>query len=247
MKKLVLIGPISILFLWFILTEFKIANPLYLSTPWQTFTRLFELITSKEIFPDIGKTVGRWFWGYSLGCVLGIPIGILMGISQKIYSSLEFVIDFSRSLPVTAVFPLFLLVFGIGDSSKIAMTFTATVFIVIINSAYGVIQTKKTRIKAAKTFGASKWQIFRHVVFFEALPHTAVGMRTAISLSLIVVIVSEMFIGTRFGLGQRVYDAYTRNSIDELYAVVLLLGLIGYLSNKVFVLVERKVIPWTGK
>lgn len=247
MKKLFLVGPVFILLLWIVLTTFKIANPLFLPTPWATFSRLFELISSQEIFPDIGRTASRWFWGYTLGCLVGIPIGILMGLSKKIYNSLEFAIDFFRSLPVTAVFPLFLLVFGIGDKSKVAMTFTAVVFIVILNSAYGVIQTKKTRIRAAKTFGASNWKIFRYVVFFEALPHTVVGMRASLSLALVVVVVSEMFIGTQFGLGQRIYDAYTRNSIDALYAVILLLGLIGYLSNRLFVLIERKVVFWAGK
>ena len=127
------------------------------------------------------------------------------------------------------------------------MTFTATVFVIIINSAYGVIQTSKQRIKVAKIYGANKLQIFSQIILFEALPHAVVGMRTSISLALIVVIVSEMFIGTKYGLGQRVYDAYTRNSIAELYSVILLIGIIGYLINKLFVYFEQKLIFWAGK
>ncbi len=247
MRKFLVIGPLLILLLWWGLTKFGIANSFLLPSPEDTFTRLVELFTSGEVFEDINLTFYRWAIGYLLGCIVGIPVGILMGYSEKFYKSFEFLIEFFRSLPVTAMFPLFLLMFGIGDNSKIAMTFTATVFIVIINSAYGVIQTKRTRIKAAKTFGATNFQIFKNVVFFESLPHTLIGMRTTLSLSLIVVIVSEMFIGTEYGLGQRIYDAYTRNSVDELYAVIVLLGIIGYLSNKLFVFMETKVAFWTGK
>lgn len=247
MKKLLFIGPLALLILWWILTKFGFANSFLLPSPEDTFSRLFELFSSGEVFNDINLTFYRWSIGYLLGCIVGIPLGILMGYSEKVYKSSEFLIEFFRSLPVTAMFPLFLLMFGIGDSSKIAMTFTATVFIIIINSAYGVTQTKKTRIKAAKTFGATNFQIFTNVVFYESLPHTLIGMRTTLSLSLIVVIVSEMFIGTQYGLGQRIYDAYTRNSVDELYAVIVLLGIIGYFSNKLFMYIETKIAFWTGK
>lgn len=127
------------------------------------------------------------------------------------------------------------------------MVFAACVFVVILNSAYGIIHAKKGRIRAARTFGASRWQIFIWVSFFEALPQTMVGMRTALSLSLIVVVVSEMFIGTKFGLGQRIFDAYTKNSIEELYAVILFVGIIGYLFNKIFFAIEGRIVFWAGK
>ena len=92
------------------------------------------------------------------------------------------------------MFPLFLLLFGMGNAGKVAMVFTAAVFVILLNSAYGVSHSSPARARMAQTFGASGWQIFRHITLFEALPHTLVGMRTALSLSLIVVIVSEMFI-----------------------------------------------------
>jgi len=160
---------------------------------------------------------------------------------------MEFPVDFFRSLPVTALFPLFLLTFGIGDRSKIAMACAATVFVVLLNSAYGVLHATDARTKMARAFGASSLQVFLRIVCPEALPQVFVGMRTALSLSLIVVVVSEMFIGTRYGLGQRLFDAYAKNTVVDLYAVVLFLGLLGLASNTLFVFLERRLVFWAGK
>lgn len=240
-------GPGVVLVLWFLVTELGLAAPLLLPRPQDTFGRLGQLLWTRDLFPDINASVWRWSTGYAVGCLIGVPVGLILGASPVIYRASFSLIDFFRSLPVTALFPLFLLVFGIGDNSKIAMAFAATVFVVVLNSAYGVVQAQKTRIRAAKVFGASPWQVFKWVTFFEALPQTLVGMRTALSLALIAVIVSEMFIGTREGLGQRVYDAYTTNLTVDLYAVLLFCGFLGYLVNRVFAEVEKRVVFWTGK
>jgi NitT/TauT family transport system permease protein len=242
-----LIAPLLLLLLWMLVSGLGVASPLLVPSPGAAFGRLYDLLASGGIFPDIGASLKRWAAGYAIGCAVGVPVGLLIGSAPRVYRSTYPLLDFLRSLPVTALFPLFLLMFGIGDSSKMAMAFAATVFVVILNSAYGVLQAKPTRIRAAKVFGASRGQIFRWVTFYEALPQTMVGMRTALSLALIVVIVSEMFIGTEFGLGQRVFDAYTVNLIDDLYAVLLLTGFLGYLMNRAFVAVERRVVFWTGQ
>jgi NitT/TauT family transport system permease protein len=216
-------------------------------SPGKAFARLGELVWSGDIFPDFNASLWRWTTGYAIGCLMGVPLGLVLGTSSVIYRASFSLIDFFRSLPVTALFPLFLLLFGIGDNSKIAMAFAATVFVVILNTAYGVVQAQKTRIRAARVFGASSWQVFKWVTFFEALPATLVGMRTSLSLALIAVIVSEMFIGTQKGLGQRVFDAYTVNLTVDLYAVLLFCGFLGYIVNRLFVQLEKRIVFWTGK
>jgi len=240
-------GPVVVLLLWFLATKLRLAPPLLMPSPWDAFARLWELLQTGSLFPDIRASMWRWSSGYASGCLIGVPVGLILGASPMIYRGSFSLIDFFRSLPVTALFPLFLLVFGIGDNAKVAMAFAATVFIVILNSAYGVVQAQKTRIRAAKVFGATPWQVFKWVTFFEALPLTLVGMRTALSLALIAVIVSEMFIGTQKGLGQRVYDAYTTNLTVDLYAVLIFCGLLGYLMNRAFAFLEKRIVFWTGK
>ena len=241
------VAPVLLLALWFAVSELGLAPALLVPSPGAAFGSLYTLLITGDLLPDIGASLWRWAAGYALGCAIGMPIGLLIGSSPAVYRSSFPLLDFLRSLPVTALFPLFLLLFGIGDSSKIAMAFAATVFVVILNSAYGVLQAKQSRIRAAKVFGASRQQIFRWVIFFEALPQTLVGMRTALSLALIVVIVSEMFIGTQVGLGQRIFDAYTVNLTEELYAVLLLTGFLGYIMNRLFVSAERRIVFWAGQ
>ena len=242
-----LLGPLLLLASWFLASSLGLVAPLLLPAPQVVLKTLASLLRSGSLFRDIGASLWRWGMGYATGCLVGVPLGLLVGSSLRLYRSPLPLLDFFRSLPVTALFPLFLLLFGIGEEAKIAMAFASTVFVVALNSAYGVLQAQRARIKAARVFGASRWQIFRWVIFFEALPQTLVGMRTTLSLSLIVVIVSEMFIGTKWGLGQRIYDAYTVNLTEELYAVLLVTGLLGYLSNRLFMAIETRLVFWTGK
>ena len=239
--------PLLCLALWYLVTSLKLVPPLLVPSPTATFRRLVGLFLHEHLTSDIGATAWRWGCGYILGCLIGVPFGLFIGNSRKVYAASYPTLDFFRSLPVTALFPLFLLLFGIGDSAKIAMAFSAALFVVILNCAYGALQAKETRLRAARVFGASEGQVFRWVVFFEALPQTLSGMRTSLSLCLVVVIVSEMFIGTQLGLGQRVFDAYTVNDTEKLYAVLVLIGLLGYLINRGFVWAQTRIVFWTGK
>jgi len=112
---------------------------------------------------------------------------------------------------------------------------------------YGVHLGKELRIKAAKTMKVKGFTLFQKIVFPEALPQIFSGMRIAISLSLIIVVVTEMFIGTNFGLGRRIIDAQLVYRISEMYAVIIIAGILGYLINKGFIFGEKKIVHWRGK
>lgn len=242
-----LISPVVILLVWFIFSSLKLVSPLFLPTPQAVFLEIISLFSSGVIIPDIFYTLYRAFLGFFVACLIGIPIGLLMGYSDRIYSSLEFVIEFFRSIPATALFPLFLLLFGIGDQSKIALTAWTAGLVLIINSMYGVHLGKELRIKAAKTMRMKGFMLFQKVIFPEALPQIFSGMRIAISLSLVIVVVTEMFIGTNFGLGHRIIDAQLVYRISEMYATIFIAGVLGFLINKGFIYTEKRVVHWKGK
>jgi len=241
------IVPLIIIMIWAILSNLKIISPLFLSTPQAVFLEIIRLFSSGEIINDILFTLYRTFIGFLIACIIGIPIGLLMGYYDKIYHSLEFIVEFFRSIPATALFPLFILSFGIGDSSKIALTAWAAGLILIINSMYGVHLGKELRIKSAKTMKISGFNLFKKIIFPEALPQIFSGMRIAISLSLVIVIVTEMFIGTNFGLGHRIINAQLVYRTSQMYATILITGILGFIINKSFILVEKKVVHWRGK
>jgi len=239
--------PVAIFVIWFLVSNLELISPLFLPSPQAVFLKIIQLFTTTEILLDIASTLYRAFLGFIIACLIGIPLGLLMGYSNKIYLSFEFVVEFFRSIPATALFPLFLLFFGIGSQSKIAITAWAAGLVLIINSMYGVHLGKELRIKAAKTMKVKGFTLFQKIVFPEALPQIFSGMRIAISLSLIIVVVTEMFIGTNFGLGRRIIDAQLVYRISEMYAVIIIAGISGYLINKGFIFGEKKIVHWRGK
>jgi NitT/TauT family transport system permease protein len=244
---LVFLGPIVLFVIWQIFCWLNILNPALLPTPFNALKMCFIFLTSSSIYPDIFASLFRMLAGYFLAAILGVLIGICIGIIKSFYHALSGIVDFFRSIPVTTLYPIFVLFFGIGSMSKIAMVFWASFFVITLNSAYGTIQALKTRSQMARLYGATKYQIFRWITFFDALPQTMIGLRVALSYALIVEILCEMFMGSEYGIGQRVTDSYTRYSINELFALIIIAGSLGYLLNKIFVFIENKVIPWVAK
>lgn len=247
MKKLLLVGPLVLVAAWFLVSRIGVIDAFFFPGPIETFTELVTLLTTGVILNDILATVVRTAYAFLISAIIGIPLGLGLGSSERLYRSIEFIIDIFRSTPATAIFPLFLLLFGIADNSKIAAAIFGAVLIIIFNTAYGVINSKKTRTIAAKNKGASRWQIFRWITFWESLPQTFVGLRNAISLTLVIIIVTEMFIGTSAGLGQLIIDYQFIYNIKGMYAIILLSGIIGYISNYILIFFEKRFVHWSTK
>ena len=238
---------IILLIIWWIIFELNIFSKILLPSPTEVLFSFGNLIRNRNALVDLGATLFRMIIGLLFGLTIGIPAGLIMGYSEKVYNLLQFIVDFLRSIPVAALIPLFLLFFGLGDMAKIVLVVFATSLLMIINTMYGVQHANKIRLMYAKTIKLSKYNIFKKIIFPEALPSISVGIRLAISLSLILVIVSEMFIGTESGLGKRIIDSKLVYNTDEMYATILLTGMVGYIINKLYLLFETKKIHWAGR
>jgi len=244
MKKAYFIFPIlTLLIMWFLLSFFKIINPLFLPRPDFVFIEILKLILSGSIFFDLFHTLYRLFLSFILSVLIGVPLGLLIGYYKKLYSAFSFLIDFFRSIPPMALFPLFLLFFGIGDLTKIAIVVFSCSLIIIVNTAYGVRIVPKSQIILAKTFKANKFQIFSKIILPSSLINLFSSFRIIFSLCLMMIIVLEMFVGTRIGLGYRIINAQWLYKTIELYSFIILTGLIGYIFNKIFILIERRITP----
>lgn len=241
------IGPLALILIWYLISQFQWVNPFFLPSPWGVLLKLKELLLSGWVYPHIGKTIYRMFSGYLLAAFLGIPLGVVVGYWEKAYNSLEFVIEFFRGFPATSLFPLFMLAFGIGDAAKIAIVIFSCSLVITINTLYGVRNSSKTRQMVAETMKASKTYIFSRVILPDALPYITAGLRTALSLTLIIIVVLEMFIGTDKGLGHLIYNAHMTYQIPQMYATIVITGLIGYGLNKGFIRLEEEIIHWGGR
>lgn len=239
--------PVLLLCVWQMLSYFKLISPLFLASPYEVVVDLFDSLRNGTMLSDIAHTIYRVLVGFVLAVVVGVPLGLLMGYSSRIYNALEFTVEFFRGIPTTALFPLFLLVFGIGDEAKFAVTAWGAGLVILINSMYGVHLGKELRVRVAKTMKLKGFGLFRRVILPEALPQIFSGFRVAISLSLIIVIVTEMFIGTNAGLGKRIIDAQLVYQTASMYAAILMTGVIGFILNKCMMVLEVRVVYWKGK
>lgn len=246
-KKELVYGPLAFLLVWYLIYWLNIINPLFLPPPHAVIAEFLRMTTSLNVWKDIGASLWRILVGFLLAAALGIPLGLLMGYYQKIHSAFELLVDFFRSLPALAIFPLLMFFFGIGDAAKIATTVFACGLIITVNAIYGVTASRKTRQIVASLMEANRSEIFRKVILMDALPQIFVGMRTSLSLAVVVIIVTEMFIGTNWGIGHRIFEAQLTYRVPEMYASIAIAGLLGYGLNQAFVAVERRVVHWGGK
>jgi NitT/TauT family transport system permease protein len=242
-----LIGPIAFFLLWQAVCSAHVVRAVLLPTPWATLTYMVNALFHGTLAVDTWVTIERTIEAFVIGSVLGVPIGVALGSSVRLYRSVEFVIDFFRSTPASALIPLFILFFGIDDFNKVAIASFSVFLIVMFNSAYGVMNARRNRILAAKVMGASPFQIFRDVLVYESLPQTFVGLRNGISTSLVIVVVAEMFIGSDQGLGHRIIEGEQILHVTDMYASILIAGMVGYALNMLFAVVDRRLMHWNGK
>jgi NitT/TauT family transport system permease protein len=242
-----IVGPLLLVAIWWVAYKAQLVNKDLLPSPFDTLRDTGSSIAAGKMTADFTHTLVRVAYSVAVAVVAGVPIGIFLGANAAIYRSVEFLIDFFRSTPATALFPLFLLLFGLGDFAKIAVASFAAWLVIVFNVAYGVMNARQTRILAAHSMGASSLRIFRDVIFYETLPQIFIGLRTAVSLALVVIIVAEMFIGATDGIGHRIIDAQISYSLTEMYGAILIAGAMGYGLNLALLLFERSLVHWSGK
>lgn len=248
MKHLsVLVLPLAILACWVLVSLTEMIDPLFLPAPWDVAKSLIVGVYSDGLGRDLLVTFVRSLAGFALAAIVGVPLGLLVGRIPMLARATQPTIDFFRSIPATALFPLFLFFFGIGDTAKLAVVVYACSLIVLVNTAYGAIQVKAPRILSATVMGATRWDVFWKIVVPESAPGIFAGLRVALSLSFVLIIVTEMFIGTTVGLGSQIINAQMVYRIPDMYAGIVLGGAVGFLSNVSLLAVEKRVLHWVGK
>jgi sulfonate transport system permease protein len=236
------LGVAGLLVVWSLVTWRQWVDPVLLPSPIATFGSFWHGMDGTLGF-DFLKTVYRT----AAATLIAIPLGIVLGSSERLYRSLEFVVDFFRSTPASALFPLFLVLSGVGDETKIAVAAFGAILVILFNVAYGVMNARKTRLLAAKVMGASRWRVLFDVMLLESLPQTFVGLRNGVSLALVIIAVPEMFIGSQDGLGHSVFEAQQLFDMPRMYAAIFAAGALGYGLNLMFLLIERRFVHWSGK
>ena len=233
-RRRIPLGLPLVIFVWWLMGPLGLTHPIFFPDVLDVGVALIREIGDLTVWWDVFATSYRALIGLLISFVVGVPIGLLLGKLPVLYKHFSLPLDFVRSVPAATLFPLFILLFGIGNLSKIAVVVYGCVFILIVAAIYGARATPDNdpRILALHCFRASKLQIYRYVVIPVAVENILSGLRIATSVAFVLVVITEMFLGANDGLGKRIYDMYLAYRVPEMYAQLVLLGLLGFVANR---------------
>ena len=216
----------------------------------QSWDAFFELVNSGY------RRVGLWdhtrasLWrvlkGLAYGVVVGVPVGFAMGLSNRLRGIFDPIVELLRPVPPLALLPLFIVWFGIGEGSKVNLLFFAAVWIMIIAARAGVLGVQGSKVHAAYSLGANRWQILRYVILPNALPDIFTGMRVALGVCWGTLVAAELT-GTTTGLGAMIFAASKFFRMDIVVVSIIIIGVIGVTMDLIMRFLERRLIPWRGK
>jgi ABC-type nitrate/sulfonate/bicarbonate transport system permease component len=218
--------------------------------PAMSFPRMSEilatwwrLIVSGELLGELLPSLWRVFAGYFIGVVLGIVLGLLMGYFRFFYNLLEPITEVLRPIPSPAYLPIVILFLGIDDEMKIFMIAFASFFPVLLNTYSGVRSVDPIQLQTARTFGVAGRKLLWQIVLPASSPFIFTGMRVSLAVALIVMVISEM-VAASSGIGYFILSAQRGFKIREMFAGVLTLAAVGYMLNRLFLVIENRVLAW---
>jgi ABC-type nitrate/sulfonate/bicarbonate transport system permease component len=238
-----LAGWIVLIFLWEVGARL-LNNRLALVPLSEVWAALVKLAGTGELAKSMQVSLLEEFVpGFALAIVVGVVLGLLLATNTTVRDYVEPWVSFLYAVPLVAITPLFIVVFGIGPTSKQIVIFLVAVFIIVVNTEVGVLSTDPNLIEAARSFGASRLQIFRKVLLPAALPFIVAGLRLGLARGLVGVVVAEFF-GSRAGLGFLIQTSSQTFDTASLFVGVLVLAVGGYLGVELLKLTEHKLAPW---
>jgi ABC-type nitrate/sulfonate/bicarbonate transport system permease component len=217
------------------------------SSNWPPFSAVIAAgwhdLASGELAARLAATLWRMALGLVIGTVLGIAIGFAMAASRLALRTLGPVVELMRPIPVPAIIPPLILFLGVDDAMKLAVIALTAFFPVVVGALQGARSVDPTLRASARTLGVPGWRVFLAVTWPATLPCVLAGMRISLALSLVVAVVGEMIAGDS-GIGHYLVLMQFAVRAAEMYAAILLLAVVGYALNRLFVAAERRVLFW---
>ena len=254
-KKLFNIGPertlslicfILIIVAWCALSFGGVVSELFLPTPLAVVRKLVEMYQDGSLWANCYESTMRVVIGWVFSVIVALPCGMLMANSKKFSAFIQPIIEFARYLPVVALVPLTLLYLGIGESQKYTIIFLGTFFQLVLMVCDTVSGVDQNFINAAKTLGASKKQIYLEVIFPAALPGLMDDFRLTIGWAWTYLVVAEMVAASN-GLGYMILTSQRYLATDTIFAGLILIGLIGLVTDFIFRILTKIVAPWQDR
>jgi ABC-type nitrate/sulfonate/bicarbonate transport system permease component len=231
-----------LLLIWQLSAMFLIQSP-----TWPTVTRIFQSWSENMLDGTIPGHMIATFWrqmlGYGLAILIGVGLGLAMGYYRVLYNLFEPLVEVLRPIPGPAYLPILVLFVGIGHEMKVVLVLVASLFPILLNTYSGVRSIDRVQFDTARTLGLSTLQTFRELVIPAASPQILTGMRISLAISLILAILGEMIVSND-GLGYFVLLSQRTFRVPDMYAGIFTLALFGYVLNRVFLLMEGRLLRW---
>ncbi len=247
---LMLASLACVLAAWEWITRAGLVSDLFIPTPRAVVAAFWRVLTEgysgHTLLYHLGVSLLRVLGGFLLACLTAIPLGLAMGYSSGTRAVFLPWLEFYRPLPPLAYYTILLLWLGIGNTSKVALLFLAAFPPLALNAMAGVRGVSHERLQCAQTLGATRWQVFRHVIMPSCLPDIFTGMRISIGFTYTTLVAAEIVAATN-GIGWMVWNARRWPQSDVIFMGNLVMGATGLLLAWLIAWTEKKLCPWKGQ
>ncbi|WP_455220931.1 ABC transporter permease [Kaarinaea lacus] len=240
------VSPAVLFVVWEICARIGLLDERFFPSPSTIFYHLIFVSPEEGIVTDVIFSVYRIFVGYIIGCTLGMLLGIGMGLSHALRMAFYPLVIVTYPIPKIAILPLIMLIFGIGDLSKIVVVAIGSFFLVLMNTLHGVDSLAKIYHDVASVYKINKRNYIFKIVLPGSLPSIFTGLKLAIGYSLVIVVTAE-FSGADKGISYLIWQSWETFSIKSMYAGIFVIGVLGFIFSYTLDILERKLVPWKDK
>jgi ABC-type nitrate/sulfonate/bicarbonate transport system permease component len=236
-------SPLGLLLGWELAAQAGVIDVRFFPAPSSIIRTLIQMAGTGELFDNVLISLQRIVLGFLLGGVPAIGIGIAMGLWRPIRALVDPLIVATYPIPKSSLLPLILLIFGLGEMSKVVMVAIGVFYPVAINATAGVLQINSIYLDVGRSFKASRWDTFRTIALPGALPFIMTGVKLGAGLALILIAIAEM-VGAKSGIGYMIWSAWETFAVAKMYVGLFVIALIGFAISLVLNEVERWIIRW---
>ena len=241
-----LASPAALLLLWEASVWLGWVDPRFFPAPSTIAGTFLHLARTGELWENLSASLLRLLFGFVIGGAPALLLGLAMGLYRPVRAIVEPLVAATYPIPKSAILPLILLVFGLGEASKIAMVALGVFYPVLINTMAGVLEIDRIHLDVGKNFGAGGWQTFRTIALPGAAPLIMAGIKLGVGLGLILIAIAEM-IGAQSGIGYMIWNAWQLMSVDTMFVGLVVIAVLGFAFTWALDELERWLLPWKAR
>ena len=241
-RMLGMLSPVVLFIVWELLARLHWIDTRFFPAPSSIAGTFSQLTLNGVLLSNTWTSLQRLFFGIIIGGIPALLLGLLMGLYRPIRAAIDPLIAATYPIPKSAILPLILLIFGLGEPSKIAMVAIGMFYPVVINTTVGVMQIDKIYFDVGRNFGANRRQTFTTIALPGALPFIMTGIKLGVGMGLILIAIAEM-IGAQSGLGFMIWNAWQILQVNTMYVGLITIAIIGFIFTAILNEIERRLIP----